>query len=215
MTSKTRSRLITLGLVALVAISALLINRLAEAYSNAPRLASGQSSKLQGIDLSSAPAPAFALPDQSGKQVSLAGLKGRPVVLTFIDSQCPHADCPLMAQYLNQTAQLLGPQANSAEWVALSLNPTDTPETVQRFLRGNNVTFPFHILLGSQDQLTPLWSAYHIASVYNPAEKPKAAWDHSEAGVFLIDQQGRERVYLGAGFDPKMLADDVRVLLAA
>jgi protein SCO1 len=210
MSPKTRSWVVTLALVALVGTGALVFNRLADAYTNAPHLASGQSAKLQGTDLSYTPAPTFALPDQTGAKFSLDALRGRPVVLTFIDTQCPHAECPLMAQYLNQTAQLLGAQTNNAMWLAISVNPTDTPATTERFLKGNNVSFPFHILLGNTATLTPLWSAYHIAS-YTGSD---GIVIHS-TGVYLIDQQGRERIFLDQGFDPKMLADDVRVLLAA
>ena len=34
------------------------------------------------------PAPQFALRDQRGRLVSLSALRGRPVVLTFLDSLC-------------------------------------------------------------------------------------------------------------------------------
>ena len=41
-----------------------------------------------------APRPASALRDQNGAPVSLASLRGRPVLLTFLDSQC-QLECPI------------------------------------------------------------------------------------------------------------------------
>ena len=55
----------------------------------------------QAIDGSSAPtnyrAPAFTLTDQHGRAVTLASLRGKVVLLTFLDPVCT-SDCPLEAQ---------------------------------------------------------------------------------------------------------------------
>src|SRR6201999_2740610 len=45
------------------------------------------------------PAPAFALRDQTGALVSLRSLRGRAVVLGFMDSQCKQA-CPVEGRML-------------------------------------------------------------------------------------------------------------------
>ena len=44
-------------------------------------------------------APEFALPDQAGRRLALASLRGRPVILAFMDSQC-HQECPLEGRAL-------------------------------------------------------------------------------------------------------------------
>ena len=55
----------------------------------------------QAIDGSSAPvncpAPAFSLTDQHGRTVTAASLRGKVVLLTFLDDACS-VDCPLIAQ---------------------------------------------------------------------------------------------------------------------
>ena len=164
--------------------------------------------QLEGTLLSGA-APAFTLRDQTGATVSLAQFRGEPVVLTFVDSICTN-ECPLTAMFLNQTAAFLGPKANDVAWIAMSVDPwSDTPATAQAFLTKNKVTMPFHFTLGSVATLTPLWKAYHIGVEQTPGDITHTV------GSYLIDQQGNERVWLDEGFDPKVLSDDISILLAS
>lgn len=165
---------------------------------------------LQGTNLSGMPAPTFALPDQNGKVTSLAQFTGHPVVLTFFDSVCPHQDCSLMASYLMATAQDLGAaQSKQIGWVALSLDPWhDTPATAQTFLATRHVTVPMHFVLGSLAQMAPLWSAYYMQSLL----QPNGVVIHT-TGVYLLDQHGRERVFMDEGFNPQTLSNDLHLLL--
>lgn len=164
----------------------------------------------QGTDLGGVPSPTFALPDQSGATIALDHYRGHPVVLTFLDSVCPHADCPLMAEYLNATAQRLGSkEASKVTWLALSLNPWhDTPTSANTFLKTHHVTMAMHYMLGTLPQLAPLWSAYHMQSIL----QPNGVVIHT-TGVYLIDQRGRERAFHEEGFDPHALGDDIHLLL--
>lgn len=209
------SYVVTGALLAFLLASVLLFTHLANAYTDANGGSAATSSsihptKFQGVAIDNVMAPAFTLKDQTGAAVSLAQLKGKPVVLTFIDSHCPHAECPLTAQSLKIAAHNLGTRINQVEWVAVSVNPIDTPASASTFLSGNGITFPIHYVLGTHDQLAPVWSAYHIVSYTNK----EGVVIHS-TGVYLIDQQGRERIFLGDGFDPQMLSSDVALLLAA
>jgi protein SCO1/2 len=164
----------------------------------------------QGVDLQGTPAPQFTLQDQSGATVSLGQFHGRPVVLTFFDSVCPHPDCSLMAQYINWTAKDLGPQSSNVAWVALSVNPWhDTPASATSFLTTRQVTIPLHYLLGSPDQLAPIWNAYHMQAIL----QSDGIVIHS-TGVYVLDAQGQERVFLDEGFDPRVLSNYLHQLLS-
>jgi protein SCO1/2 len=169
------------------------------------------ASTLQGTSLGSVPAPNFALTDQYGASVSLAALRGRPVVVTFFDSVCPHADCSLMAEYLTWSAQALGAQqTQQVAWVAISLNPWhDTPASVAAFLTSRQVSMPVRYLLGTPAQLAPVWQAYAMQTFL----QPDGVVIHT-TGVYVLDAAGRERVFLPEGFDPKVLSHDLHVLLS-
>jgi protein SCO1 len=163
----------------------------------------------EGANLGGVPAPAFTLQDQTGATVSLNQFHGHPVVLTFFDSVCPHAECSLMAEYLNWTARDLGPHSAQVDWVALTVNPWhDTPALASTFLSVHQVTMRFHYLLGTPAQMAPLWSAYHMQAMI----QSNGIVIHS-TGVYVLDAQGRERLFLDEGFDPKVLSGYLDLLL--
>lgn len=161
-----------------------------------------------GTALSGKPAPSFQLRDQTGAIIALDRLRGRPVVLTFLDATCT-TECPITAQYLDQTAQFLGPRSKDVTWLALSVNPANTPADANTFIAKNKVVVPLHILLGTQAQLAPLWKAYSIAV----APSPSGDTQHTIA-TYLIDRWGHEREVLDQVYDAKLAAQDLRVLLA-
>ena len=65
----------------------------------------------------------------------------------------------------------------------------------------------WHYLVGKRDTLAPIWSAY---SIYAKPEQQTV--DHS-LGLYVIDKQGHERVFLANDFTPTQLATDLQVLL--
>lgn len=212
MSRRTTSWLVTGAIVVVVIASIFVFNGLANRATQASSSSSGPT-KLLGIDLGAIAAPDMTLKDQNGQMVQLSKLRGKPVVLTFFDSHCPHQECPLTAVGLRVAYKNLGSQASQATWVAVSVNAADTPASAATFLKNNGVTFPLHYLLGTEAQLAPLWKAYHIVSVPDPTLK--GVIDHSTY-VYIIDQQGLERVVLdaGPGIDPHQITNDVQYLLA-
>ena len=68
------------------------------------------------------PAKGFQLTDQHGQLVSLASLRGKVVLLTFLDPVCT-TDCPLIAQEFRAAGQLLGAASSRVELVAIVANP--------------------------------------------------------------------------------------------
>ena len=85
----------------------------------------------QAINGSSAPlnfpAPGFSLTDQHGQTVTLASLRGKVVLLTFLDDTCT-VDCPLIAQGVpRRRAVARGRTPATSSFVAiLSYNPLYT-----------------------------------------------------------------------------------------
>lgn len=217
MNSRNMRWIVTAAIIVLLGASAVFIHaagdsNTASGASSANSLnQEAQQAVAEGTDMQGKAAPNFSLQDQTGATVSLASLRGRPVVLTFFDSVCPHADCSLMAQYLNWTAKDMGTSSADVTWVAISVDPWhDTPASATEFLQSRQVTIPFHFLLGTYAQLKPLWDAFYIQVL--PPDANGVVLHGT--GVYILDAQGRERLFLSEGFDPKPASGYLRVMLS-
>ena len=183
--------------------------------------ACSRPARLAGSDLGGIPAPDFTLADQDGKTVQLSALRGRPVVLSFLFTQCPDV-CPLTAAKLRQVADKLGRDAERVALVAVSTDPAnDDPAAAQAFSEQHGLAGRWHYLVGSQAELQPVWAAYHMyvatAQSDNPAEQAMARQAgravHTDA-LFVVDRQGRERTLLRSDFEPDALVATLKQLLS-
>ena len=156
----------------------------------------------QAIDGNAAPldfkAPAFTLTDQNGRQVSLASLRGKVVLLTFLDPVCT-SDCPQIAQEFKGADQVLGAGARHVELVAIVANPlyhsiayTRAFDAQERLTDVPNWLY----LTGSLAQLEQAWKNYAIAAQILPAGGMIA---HTDV-AYVIDPSGYTRNELN--FDP-------------
>jgi cytochrome oxidase Cu insertion factor (SCO1/SenC/PrrC family) len=169
---------------------------LAQANSNADPIIA------RAIDGNSAPldfaAPAFQLTDQNGSQVSLASLRGKVVLLTFLDPVCT-SDCPLIAQEFRAADQVLGAKSRQVELIAIVANPVYTAVSyTQAFDRQEQLTsLPnWRYLTGSLAQLKQAWRNYSVAAEIVPSGGMIA---HNDV-AYVIDASGRTRAELD--FDP-------------
>jgi protein SCO1/2 len=148
-------------------------------------------------------APPFSLPDQSGRRFSLAAQRGRPLILTFMDSRC-HQQCPLEGRAL-AAALRMTPAAQRPLIVAVSVNPwEDTRSSARSAIRRFGLApFSWRWLLGSKARLEPVWRKYGI-------EVRRAAHDieHTDA-LYLIDARGFERAGIVYPFPPSWIRDDL------
>jgi len=134
------------------------------------------------------PASPFELVDQNGRSVSLAGLRGKVVVLTFLDPVCT-SDCPTIAREFVATGKLLGGTDRNVDLVAIDANPRYLgTQFLQAFDSEQNLgSVPnWHYLSGSLAQLQQVWRSYGVEISY---ETGGAMIDHSEI-AFVIDATG-------------------------
>jgi cytochrome oxidase Cu insertion factor (SCO1/SenC/PrrC family) len=137
------------------------------------------------------PAPAFTLTSQDGRQVSLSSLRGKVVLLTFLDPVCT-TDCPIIAQELRAADAMLGAKAGSIELVAIVANPTYTSTSfTAAFTRqeGLSQVPNWLYLTGSLSQLVPVWHQYGIEVQNLPGGAMSA---HNDL-AFVISAAGRLR----------------------
>jgi cytochrome oxidase Cu insertion factor (SCO1/SenC/PrrC family) len=159
----------------------------------------------QAIDGSSAPlnfrAPAFSLTDQHGRLVTLASLRGKVILLTFLDDTCS-VDCPLIAQEFRQAGQLLSADSSHVELVAINYNPINVQVGyLQAFDRqeGLDGVPNWLYLTGTSAQLQHVWARYGAA----PAEiLPAGSMVGHGDYAFVLDQAGHIRQELGFDTGP-------------
>ena len=169
-----------------------------------------KQTQLQGTDLLGVSAPDFTLADQSGQQVSLKQFRGRPVVLAFMFTHCTDI-CPLNAEKMHGAATNLGASAaGKVAWLAVSVDPkNDTPDSAAKFAADHGLTGKLRFLMGSEDELVPVWRAYHLIDANAP---PPTDPTIHYGGVYVIDTEGHERVLMSDNFSPSQLADNLRLL---
>lgn len=202
------SRLSVITLAVLVVILVAVLQQRNMAATVPSTTSSASTSSLQGTDLGGTPAPDFSLTDQYGKQVALSQFKGKPVVLAFLYTHCPDV-CPLTAEKLHSTLQLLGNKAQNVGVLAVSTDPArDNQEAALTFSKAHNMQDEWHFLIGPRDTLSPIWSGYNIF-----VQTQNQVVNHS-MGLYVIDKQGHQRVYLDSDFTPTQLSGDLQKLLS-
>lgn len=153
------------------------------------------------------------LPDVDGKQRTLADWKGRVVVVFFGYTQCPDV-CPTTMAELAQVRQLLGADGDRLQTVFVTIDPErDTPEILKAYVAnfGPGVT----ALRGSPEQTAAVAKEFKVFYAKVPGKTPGSyTMDHSAAS-FVFDPAGRVRLFVPYGGDPKVLAADLKQLLAA
>jgi len=134
------------------------------------------------------PAPNFTLTSQTGRQVSLASLRGKVVLLAFLDPVCT-TDCPVIAAEMRVADTLLGSKASDTELVAVVANPTYTSLAYTRAFDsqvGLNTVPNWLYLTGSVSQLASVWHHFGIEVEDLPAGAMAA---HNDI-AFVISAQG-------------------------
>ena len=137
------------------------------------------------------PARDFQLTDQNGRTVTPATLRGKVVLLTFLDPVCT-SDCPLIAQEFRAAGQLLGASSSRVELVAIAANPVFYQRVyTEAFTRqeGLSQVPNWQFLTGSIAALRQVWAAYGIDAEVEPAG---SMIGHTEV-AYVIDPAGNVR----------------------
>jgi cytochrome oxidase Cu insertion factor (SCO1/SenC/PrrC family) len=195
-------RFSTSSVAALGAIAVVLIGAAPMAAASADRtadpiLAEAIAGYSPPLDM---PAPAFRLTDTQGQTVTLASLRGKVVLLTFLDPVCT-TDCPLIAQEFKYAGTLLGAQDRQVELVAIAANPTYySTRFTQAFTaqEGLNTVPNWEYLTGPLPELQQLWNQYGVTVEDLPAGAMSA---HNDIAI-VIDRSGAIRQELDADPGP-------------
>jgi cytochrome oxidase Cu insertion factor (SCO1/SenC/PrrC family) len=136
-------------------------------------------------------APGFTLTDQRGHTMSLASLRGKAVVLEFMDPHCTDI-CPIVSQEFVDAYHQLGARAGKVVFAAINVNQYHaTVADMAAFSNAQRLaTIPgWHFFTGPVPALKTAWHDYHIGV---EAPNPNADIIHTSS-VYFIDPQGHQR----------------------
>jgi cytochrome oxidase Cu insertion factor (SCO1/SenC/PrrC family) len=139
----------------------------------------------------SAPAPGFTLTDQRGRTLSLADLRGKVVVLEFMDPHCTDI-CPIVSAEYVDAYRDLGKAAAKVVFAAVNVNQYHAAVSdMMAYSREHQLTTipSWHFFTGPVPALRAVWDDYDISV---EAPNPNADIVHTSV-IYFIDPSGRER----------------------
>ena len=155
-------------------------------------------------------APDFTLRDYRGATVRMRSLRGRIVVLSFVDTKCTEK-CPIVTSVIALAMRRLSPPIRKVV-VPLLITvspPVDTPASVRRFLTARSA-LSVDYLLGSVRELRPVWKAYGILPAVDTGS---ADFHSSDVRIFNRDGAWVSTQHAGVDLTPQNLVHDIREAL--
>jgi protein SCO1/2 len=147
-------------------------------------------------------APAFELTDERGEPIAMSDFRGEPVIVTFLYTHCDDT-CPATAQQVKGALDDLGHEVPA---IAIAVEPPrDTPASAQAFLSKQRMLGRMRFVLGTREELAPVWHGYAI--------RPQSVQVEHQARIVLVDGRGLQRI--GFPVDqatPERIAHDLRML---
>jgi protein SCO1 len=151
--------------------------------------------------------PDVSLIDQHGSAVSLASLKGKPVLIDFIYTSCA-STCPMLTAKMAAIAHQLGPALGAdVTIVSISLDPEhDTPAALAKYSKSHDADGPGWIFLtGPPPQIDQVLDAFKLRRT----RESDGTITHS-ISAFLLGPDGHQlRQYNALDVSPDSVAADI------
>jgi protein SCO1 len=156
------------------------------------------------------PAPAFTLDSAKGPRVSLADLRGKVLVVTFVFTTCTDS-CPILTAKLAELGRALGRDFGTRyAFVAISVDPlNDTPARLRTYASAFGADTPgWYFLTGKPGEISDVVRLYGAYA----KKADSGSVDHLFL-TSLVDPAGMLRVqYLGTRFDQREMQRDLQML---
>ncbi len=171
-------------------------------------VASFKSTDITGADYGKT----LDLTDHTGTSRTLADFRGKLVVLFFGFTQCPDV-CPTTLATMADVMKQLGPDADRVQVVFVTLDPE---RDSQKVLSGYVTAFDprFIGLYGDADATTRAAKEFKVFVQKSAGSSPSNyTLDHT-AATYVLDGQGRLRLYMRHGQSSADILSDLRLLLS-
>jgi len=157
------------------------------------------------------PAPDFTITLPDGTDFTLSANRGKVVVIFFGFAQCPDV-CPTTLSELAAVARELGKDADRMQVLFVTVDPErDTPEVLRQYVPSFDPRFLG--LYGDAEATARAAKAFKIFYQKQPLKDSTTySVDHS-AGTYILDREGRLRLYARYGAGAALLLHDIRILL--
>ena len=150
------------------------------------------------------------LSDHNGQRRTLADFKGKVVALFFGFTHCPDV-CPTTLVEMANVMKELGGDAGRVQVLFVSVDPErDTADVLKRYVPAFHPSFLG--LTGNADEIARAAKEFKI--YYQKQKLPSGGYtmDHS-AGTYILDGEGRLRLFAQYGAGAPALLHDIRQLL--
>jgi len=152
------------------------------------------------------------LNDHTGRSRKLEDFRGKVVVVFFGYTHCPDV-CPTTLAELAAVMKELGPDAQRVQVLFVTVDPErDTREVLAQYVPSFNPTFLG--LYGDADATARAAKSFKV--FYQRQAQAGGAYtvDHA-AGTYILDPEGRLRLFGQYGVGAPALLHDIRALLAS
>jgi protein SCO1 len=152
------------------------------------------------------------LTDHNGKPRQLADFRGKVVTVFFGFTHCPDV-CPTTLAEMVQVMKALGPDAGRLQVLFVTVDPErDTPEVLRQYVPSFDPSFLG--LYGDAEATARAAKEFKVFYQKQPSKNGGYSMDHS-AGTFVLDPEGRLRLFAQYGQGAEALVHDIRILLRA
>ena len=171
--------------------------------------ASFQATDITGADFGRS----LALPDLTGRVRTLDDFKGKVTVLFFGYTQCPDV-CPTTMAELAEVKKSLGADGDKVQGVFITVDPErDTPEVLKNYVASFDPGFV--ALRGTPEQTAAAAKEFKVFYAKVPGKAPGSyTMDHTAAS-YVLDREGKLRLFVRYGSGAPALAADLKALLKA
>ena len=175
-------------------------------------LVTGCDSTFRSTDITGADyGRTLELLDHNGVARTLADFRGKVITVFFGYTQCPDV-CPTALSGMSQVMQELGADADRVQVLFVTVDPErDTPELLAEYMPAFDRRFLG--LYGTPERIAAVARDFRVFYRKSGAAEGHYTIDHS-AGTYVFDPAGRLRLYVKHAEDPKLIAADIRALLA-
>ncbi len=153
----------------------------------------------------------FRLTDHKGQVRTLADFRGKVVVMFFGYTQCPDV-CPTTMMEMTAVLQQLGADAARVQMLFVTVDPErDTRELLSSYVPAFNPSFIG--LYGDPETTARTAKEFRVFYQKQPGSTPTSYTVDHTAGSYVLDAQGRVRLFARYGDGGANLAADLRTLL--